>query len=253
MTDSTVQSSELAGRRILVTRAAAQAVDLLAALTARGAEAVACPLLRIKPVNVTLPPLKRFHWLVVTSRNAVEHLPALPAALKVAAVGPGTAAALTDRGFSVQLQPERATGADLADSFRRSGLMTGTRVLRIRGDRAPSMVEDALRTLGAEVEVVTTYKTLIAPPPPAVIEELRQGRLDAVTFASGSAVEGLDRGLPPELLKASSPQSPKARVLAASLGPVTDEAAQASGWCRRVVAARPTANALVQILVDSLQ
>ena len=235
----------LAGRRVLITRAADQSISLRAALAARGAEVVACPVIRIETLVQPddLPDLTVFHWLVLTSCNAVRALSGmlagrpLPASIRVAVVGPGTAAAMADLGCRTDLVPDDGTGAGLAAAFGTVGPLARVRVLRLRGDRAPSDVEDALTALGAVVEPLTVYRTLTVPPPAAVAAAIEAGRIDAVTFASPSAVSGLDAGVPGHRMHDGVP--------AVCIGGVTARAATAAGWCRVAVASEPTVEALV--------
>src|SRR5207302_9610726 len=95
--------ASLAGLRIMVTRADRQAAALVDALTALGAQAVRCPVIAIEPIAVdpaVLQGLGRYDWVVLTSANGVDRLRELlqeghhgfPAHIKVAAIGPETAA-----------------------------------------------------------------------------------------------------------------------------------------------------------------
>jgi uroporphyrinogen-III synthase len=133
-----VSEQPLAGRRILVTRAAQQAGKLSDALRALGAEPVEVPVLEIRPpssyepLDRALRQLDQYEWLILTSANTVrvlaERASALqistlqPPSLKVAAVGPATAAAAHEAGFQVTFVPESYVAESLID-----GLLTGKR------------------------------------------------------------------------------------------------------------------------------
>lgn len=248
---------ELAGRRILVTRAREQSGDLCRALAARGAEPVVCPLLRSEPTagSGEAPDLDRFDWLIVTSPNAVRHLrdrlladrgrADLPAGLRLAVVGPGTAeASRAMLGHPPDLEPATATGAGLGEAFGALGPLAGLGCLRVRGDLAGSDVEDALADLGARVRTWTIYRTIAVPPPPPVVALLDSGGLAAVTFASGSAVRAFAEGF--------RRPDPPGDLLAACLGPVTARAARDHGWRSVVTAGRPTVDGLLEALVSRL-
>ncbi len=128
----------LAGRRILVTRAAHQAGKLSDALRRLGAEPIEVPVLEIRPpqssdpLDRALRQLESYDWLVFTSANAVralvERIAALGIALqpsrsmKVAAVGAATAKAAGDAGFPVTFVPESYVAESLVD-----GLLKGDR------------------------------------------------------------------------------------------------------------------------------
>ncbi len=123
----------LAGRRILVTRAAHQAGKLSEALRELGAEPVEVPVLEIRPPD-SFNPLDRalrqfgsYDWLIFTSANTVRALvermavlaiafePSPP--LNVAAVGAATAAAARDAGFSVAFVPESYVAESLVEGL----------------------------------------------------------------------------------------------------------------------------------------
>ncbi len=102
-------SALLAGRRVLVTRAAHQAGKLSEGLRTLGAEPVEVPLLEIRPpasfdpLDASIRQFGKYDWLILTSANAVRALADRAAALgvqllqpftmKVAAIGEATAAA----------------------------------------------------------------------------------------------------------------------------------------------------------------
>lgn len=123
----------LAGRRILVTRAAHQAGKLSEALRELGAEPVEVPVLEIRPPE-SFDPLDRalrqlgvYNWLIFTSANAVRTLVERIAAvgvrtgplpsLKVAAVGAATARAAQDVGFPVTFVPESYVAESLVEGL----------------------------------------------------------------------------------------------------------------------------------------
>jgi len=253
MNDRRPTTQSLAGRRVLVTRPPHQAQALATALAARGAEVVPCPVLAITAVtDEPAPDLSRYRWVVITSPNGVRYLAdALgdgsapwPAGTRLAVVGPGTAARAEARGWPVHLQPPDATGDALAAEFRRAGLMQDQPVLRVRGDLAPPAIEDTLRTLGAEVTVLTLYRTVPVLPPPAAVAVLEAGRADAVAFASGSAVSALLAALPHLDLAGS--------LVAACIGPVTAVVARQAGWRQVLVSDQPTSEGLAATLARHL-
>jgi uroporphyrinogen-III synthase len=243
----------LAEARILVTRAPHQAAAWIAAIEARGAEAIASPVLRIEATADEVPALDAHDWVVITSPNGVQHLderlkaearPDWPSAVSLAVVGPATAAAARSRGWPVDLQPDQATGEALAARFGEIGIGSGTRVLRIRGDRAPRLIEATLGALGASVVSATLYRTVAVSPPPEALAALRTRAVDAVVFASGSAVASL--------LEATVGLDLPTWLPAACLGPVTADAARDVGFERVVTAADTTAEALVDALATVL-
>lgn len=250
----------LRGRRVIVTRAADLADDLTAALAARGAEVIACPVWRAESLAAThLAPLRDrlggYAWIVFTSGNGVRGLLSQLAGLqldvralgtaRIACVGSTTAAALAAAGLRVAFVPAAFRAEAMLREFLAAHAVAGTRLLRVRGGRASTEVEDALREAGAEVDALDTYRTVPAEPSPAVRADLLARGADAVTFASGSAVAGFDRAVPEHGLQA--------RALAACIGPVTARAAELAGW--RLIAAptESTAAALADAVAQRLR
>jgi uroporphyrinogen-III synthase len=200
-----MSAGPLAGRRIVVTRAARQSGGLQERLEQQGAEVLLLPTIEIVPPDSYAPlddALRRasdFHWLVVTSANAVrvigERLAALgiPSAvlgrMRCAAVGRATADALHELGLKVEVVPERAVGEALAEAL--ADRVQGQRVLLVRAAAARDVLPDALAAAGASLTIADAYRTAI---PENAVE--RAGAVfggdeslpDAVVFTSGSTV-----------------------------------------------------------------
>src|SRR5262249_22677297 len=122
------ESRPLFGRSVVVTRAREQASELRRRLEALGAEVVEVPSIAIEPVPFAVPDLDRYRWLVFTSANGVgaffdrglasAGLDARAlAGVQVAAIGPGTAAALADRGVRADLLPEPVLAEALLEAL----------------------------------------------------------------------------------------------------------------------------------------
>ncbi|MHB8079484.1 MAG: uroporphyrinogen-III synthase, partial [Candidatus Krumholzibacteriia bacterium] len=201
----------LRGRRVIVTRAADQADDLAPALAGLGAEVIACPVLRAELLTAThLAPLRDrladYAWIVFTSANGVRGLLSQLAGLeldaralgaaKIACVGAATAAALAAAGLHADFVPADFRAEAMLREFLAAHDVAGARLLRVRGGRAATGVEDALREAGAEVDALDTYRTVPTEPPIDVRADILARGADAVTFASGSAVDGFDRAVP---------------------------------------------------------
>ncbi len=229
--------SALTARRIVVTRAAAQSAALMDKLRAAGALPVATPAIQIlspeqpAPLHDAAARLGTFQWCVFTSSNAVRALvaergdAAWPATVQIAAVGNATAHALTDAGLVVQFQPSTAVAEALA---RELPLEPGDRVLWPHGDLAKQELVDALTLRGANVEAVVAYRTVADIALLGVVDALRDGRVDAITFTSASTVrhvvEGLGAaGVRLEKLPAAT------RPLIVCIGPVSAAAARECG------------------------
>jgi uroporphyrinogen III methyltransferase/synthase len=243
----------LHGRRVVVTRARAQASGLAATLAALGAEAVELPAIRIEPridseeVRRAVDAIHTYALVCLTSPNGAHLLfEALAAAgldaralanATVAAIGPGTAAALAAHGIAADVVPERFVAEALVEALA-SVDVAGRPALIARAAEARDVLPEALRERGAEVDVVALYETLREEPAPEAVEAARGA--DYVTFTSSSTVTNLAQALGD-----SFPNG--ARVV--SIGPITSEAARAAGLTVHVEAERHDVDGLVEALV----
>ena len=102
--------------KVLVTRPSAQADPLVAALADRGFEVVVAPLIRVEPLSDEPIDVSGYEWVIVTSPNGARELTrrmeGRPA--NIAAIGPGTSAALAEAGLSPSLEAEVHTQEGLA-------------------------------------------------------------------------------------------------------------------------------------------
>ncbi len=227
----------LTGIRVLITRPRGSGDDLREALEGRGVIVVEVPALEIQPpddlspLDSALAQLDHYHWIAFTSRNAVdffltraeERRVAMPAPLRVAALGPSTAGFLGQRGMSVNCMPEEATAASLAREMARAGV-AGCRVLIPCGDRSRPDLPDALRAAGAEVTAIVAYRTAAVETDDRkkLAAALTGGQVDVVALASPSALEGIDAVLEGNL-------QPLRDVRLVCIGPTTAEAVRSAG------------------------
>lgn len=183
-----------------------------------------------------------FDWIVFTSAHAVEAvteaLPRAPAGVRIAAVGPATAATLGERGWPVDLLAPESGAEGLVHALGKAGIH-GRRILYPASTRARATLPEGLARLGAEVVRFTAYRTVAAPfDVDACRSWIARRALGAVTFASPSAVVELERALGDEDFQ---------RLLAAApavvIGPTTARALQARA-VTPVVAATHTVRAL---------
>ena len=253
----------LFGKRVLVTRPREQASELVDRLAALGAEAVLAPMIRIDPPHDPGPLMRAadnagaFDWIVFTSVNAVDafmnalldgsrDLRAL-AGPRLCAVGSGTSERLSRYGIRVDLTPVEFTAEAAVAALLSRGAVHGLRVLLPRADIAREVIADQLREAGAVVTEVIAYRTVVEESAhkedPDIYGLLLQGKIDVVTFTSGSAIRnfvkvyGADQGV--DLLR---------HAIVASIGPVTTEVASQLGV---PVAIQPTTYT-IPALVDAI-
>lgn len=251
----------LDGRRVAVTRGR-QGEDALAArLRALGAEVLEFPAVAVEPpreaaaADAALRHLEDHDWAIFASRNAVartlERLAALgiPAAvlgrLRLAAVGPATAGALARALRAPDLVPAEARGAALAAAL--AAEVRGCRVLLPRAEEGRDELVDGLLAAGARVVAPAVYRTV--PVPPETLrplgDRLERGEVDAVAFASPSAVRSVVAAL-----GARAPLLARAAV--AVIGPTTAEAARDAGLRVDVQPPDPGAEALADAIAARL-
>lgn len=247
------EARPLAGRRVVVTRARAQASDLADRLRELGADVVEAPTIAIAPaadggtaLAAALGRIGEFDWLVLTSPNGVAatfdgHLPDVRAlaGVRVAAVGPGTVDALAARRVVADLVPQRFVAEGLLDAFP-TPPATGGRVLLAQAAAARDVLAKGLAEAGWTVEVVEAYRSVAVAPDAETLRRIATA--DAVTFTSSSTAVNLchalgDRSLP--------------RVVA-SIGPVTSATIRELGHAVDVEAGAHTIDGLVQALVGRL-
>ena len=243
----------LHGRRVVVTRARAQASGLAAALAALGAEVVELPAIRIVPrldspeVRDAVSSIHAYALICLTSPNGARLLfEALAEAGRdaralanatVAAIGPGTAAALAEHGIRADIVPERSIAEALVESLR-DFEVANRPVLIARAAEARDLLPEALRERGAKVDLVALYETVAEQPDPAAVEAAEDA--DYVTFTSSSTVRNF--------IAAVGGRFPeRARIV--SIGPVTSEAAREEGLTVDVEAERHDPDGLVEALL----
>ncbi len=246
----------LLGRGVVVTRAREQAGALSARLRELGADVVECPTIRVRALadttqqNEAVQALPDCDWLVFTSANGVrffrERLFALGkdaralAGLKIAAIGPATAEALTALGVRADFVPSAYVAEAAARGLVALGVQ-GKRILLARAAAARDVLPDELRKAGAEVRVVPFYETVpAADRRDEVLQRLEEGRLDCVTFASSSTVDNFFAVFPPELFR----NRPKTRF--ACIGPITAKTLSGYGFASSIQPEEYTVPALAE-------
>jgi len=229
----------LAGRRVLVTRAAHQAGKLSDGLRTLGAVPIEVPVLEIRPpasfepLDTALKSLASYDWLVLTSANTVRALAERSAflgvelgrfaSLKVAAVGSATAKAAREAGFAVTFVPESYLAESLVMGL--PGDVSAQRILLARAEIARDVVPDSLRHAGAIVDVVDAYRNVLPEAAPEQLRAALAGGIDAATFTSSSSATHLA-----DAARESCIPWPFAGVPAVSIGPITSQTLRELGW-----------------------
>jgi uroporphyrinogen III methyltransferase/synthase len=254
----------LFGRRVVVTRARAQAGELSAELVGLGAEVREFPTIEVRPpedfgpLDGAIRDLDSFDWLVFTSVNGVDafmgrlrhhglDLRAVPRETRVAAIGPATAGALEEIGLRVDVVPEEFRAEALIEAIR-DGSLAGRRVLLPRAKVAREVLPEKLREAGAKVVVPPAYETVPSSEgKEALARELEAGSIDCVTFTASSTVENFVGAFGAE---GASRLLAGARVVC--IGPITADTARGFGLGVDAEAREYTIPGLVEAVVALL-
>jgi uroporphyrinogen III methyltransferase/synthase len=242
----------LLGWTVVVTRAQTQASTLVDRLRSVGAATVEVPVISVAEaadggasLRSAAAWLDEYEWVVLTSANTVAVLMGQLrdsrafGRAKVAAIGPGTAEALSRWRLAADLVPERFIAEGLLDVFpdRAPSSGGGGRVLLPRAAEARDVLPKGLSAKGWQVDVVEAYRTERVRPSPEALAAVRSA--EVVTFTSSSTVSGfLDvverNDVPP---------------IVACIGLVTADTARSLGLQVDVVARSHTIDGLVDALV----
>ncbi len=259
----------LAGVRVLVGRARHQAGALSVGLRKLGARVIEIPFIEIrpprsyKPLDSALKNLESYDWLILTSVNGVEalwkqmkknHLTKRHfRGLKVAPIGPATRKAIEARGLKVDVVPQEYVAESVVKSLRRR--IAGKRVLLARAKVARDVIPRELRKLGAQVDVVEAYETVIPRSSRVLLRAvLRDPKRHphVITFTSSSTVRNFVT-----LVAGKSAHGRDARAYIsdsklASIGPVTSATLRELGLSVDIKARKYTIPGLVQAITKAL-
>lgn len=251
----------LFGRKVLITRARSQASRLAEQLESHGATTVQVPSIDIVPVSdpsdldQRVAMLSDYDWAVFTSANGVHGFwdrclaggrdARAFAATKIAAVGPATAKALAGIGLIANIVPDRFDADALLDEFRSLDNQP-RKVLFPRSEIGRESLVEGLRSLGAEVDPVTAYRTVIAEGSAEKARSAYEDGIDITTFTSSSSVQNLVKLLGGDVAAIN-------RSVTACIGPITAETAKAHGIDVSIVAAEQTIDGLVEAVLEGMK
>ena len=253
------EKGPLFGKRVLVTRSRTQASALSEMLIEEGAEPIEVPAIEFSEVedystvDRAIAALHKYSWVIFTSTNGVgaffARLQALEgdsrslAGIKVGAIGPATAMALEQHGIKADFVPPQYLSEAIVQGMETQDLK-GARVLLPRADIGTDCLAEGLTRLGAEVEQVPVYRTVMPQDSSEKAKELLSGgTIDLVTFTSSSTVVNLLNLLDGNSSLLSTP-------LIACIGPVTASTARDMGLHVDVVAQEHTVAGLVSAVKE---
>lgn len=249
----------LLGLRVVVTRPRTQAERMARTLEELGASVDCLPAVEIadppdwNAVDQCLERLAEYHWLVFTSAHGVDYfltrllhrggdLRRL-GRIHLAAIGPATAEALQRWHLRADVIPQRFDSEGLVDAL--ASRVAGQTVLLARADRGRDLLQLELGRI-ARVDQVAVYSQRdSAMLDPQVVEALRQGRVNWLTFTSSNIARSILRRLDEEASR--SIRCGRTRI--ATISPITSQAVREMGFPVAVEAEEATTTGLIAALV----
>lgn len=247
--------SELDGMRVMITRPRHQSQPLAALLESRGAIPLSVPAIEIAPMedfaelDRALSQLGSYHWVVFTSVNGVEAVCqrlrtlglGIPSTLRVAAIGPKTAAGLVAFDISTDFVPDEYVAEAILPGLDPK---PGNRILLLRADIARPTLAEAIRQAGAVADDISVYRTIAASVDEQVLAEIQRGAQVLVFTSSSTVIHFL--GLLERL--GIKPKAFPGDPLIACIGPITAATAEAAGLRVDVIPGSYTIEGLVSAL-----
>jgi uroporphyrinogen III methyltransferase / synthase len=251
----------LFGKSIAVTRSREQAAGFTRQLTDLGAEVLEVPTIRIEApsrredIVDALLELNSYDWLIFTSPNGVTnffeyffrqfHDMRDIGGCRIAAVGPATARKLKELHLQVDLMPDEAIGASIAEAFKDYESIENLKICLLRAEVANRELPEALEALGAIVDDVACYRTVAETEDrTGAAAKLLEHGADWITFTSASTVEHFHGRFDLPSLRKKFPQ-----LKMASIGPETSKALLALNLKPDLEAKQHTTEGLLQALL----
>ncbi|MFB3786253.1 MAG: uroporphyrinogen-III synthase [bacterium] len=223
----------LQGKRVVITRSREDWDETAAAVRRRGGLPISCPMIDIlppedpTPLDSALRHMESFDWIFFTSVHSVRFFfgraemlgltDVPPVQVRLAVIGPATAAELARHHLHPHFTADRFTGADFVEEFRRTQTVTGKRFLLPLSSIARATIVEALREAGGEVTAVTAYRNApVTSLPEEIVTRLQHNEIDWILFTSSSTARHFLEAL---ILHAAIPHS----FHTASIGPLTSE------------------------------
>lgn len=261
---SWVEKKPLWGKRIIVTRARAQASDVVEKISELGGEPVEFPTIAIEPesnyiaLHNAFANISNYNWLIFTSVNAVKiffaelrkankdirHLQGI----KICAIGPATRGALEEKGLIVDNMPDEYRAEGIVEELK-DRIKPGEWVLLPRARGARSLLPEALKKWGVNVNEIFIYKAVAEKRVSQdMFQEIVAGNVDYVTFTSSSTVDNFVNIVGIEnALKINK----KARI--ACIGPITAKNAEAQGFSVDIIAKDYTITGLIDAIIEDVK
>ena len=251
----------LFGKTVVVTRAREQASEFRFLLEEKGAHCLEFPTIEVvppaswEPLDKAIQNLSDYNWVIFTSVNGVkfffqrleEHDKDVRAlyGLRIGAIGPKTAASLSQRGLRLDLVPSEYRAEAVIEELGEEE-MRGKRFLLPRAAKAREILPEKIEEVGGQIDVVPTYETI---RPRGKSDEVRsllkKNLISCITFTSSSTVENFAAMFPGDDLPALVD-----KAVVACIGPITAQTAREQGLDVNIMPAEYTIDALTAEIVE---
>ncbi|MFH0774605.1 MAG: uroporphyrinogen-III C-methyltransferase [bacterium] len=247
------EKNPLFGKVFLITRARCPLDKLSRLLEEQGACVIEFPTIKIEPLpsferlDEALMNIKEYEWLIFTSVNGVRSFferllfkadIRCLAGIKICVIGPTTREACERMGIRVELEPKEFMAEGIIEAIKGFEI-AGKKILILRAEEAREVLPEALREMGALVDVVPVYRTVKAKTDATRIKEmLKNFEIDLITFTSPSCAKNFC-----ELVEEKELWS---KVKVACIGPITEKKARELGFNVQIVAPEYTIAGLVK-------
>ncbi|GJQ58755.1 MAG: uroporphyrinogen-III C-methyltransferase [Candidatus Scalindua sp. AMX11] len=258
------ETRPLFGKTIVVTRSRDQASEFSDRLFDLGADVIEFPTISITgpddfgPLDKEIKRLDSTDWVIFTSVNGVDSFFQRIFDLggdvrdlkgvKICAIGPATTEKVREFHVKVDCQPPKYVAESVAEVLNTVEDLKGKRILMPRTDIARSYLPEELQKLGADVADIIAYKTVIADnEDDAVLEKLKSGAVDIVTFTSSSTVRNFV-----QIIGKDNLDDFKEKVQFASIGPITTKTIEEMDIPLSIKADEYTIPGLVKAILDQV-
>jgi uroporphyrinogen III methyltransferase/synthase len=255
------ESRPLFGRKVVVTRPEDQAAGFIRTLSELGAECLLFPTITILPpatwreLDKAIKSLSRYDWIIFTSVNGVKYFfkrlefqkkdTRYLNGINIGAIGPGTTAALMDKGINPDLMPDQYWAEGIVEGLKQL-LLDGKRILLPRPVIARDYIPKKLTELGAMVDVAEAYQTVKPEYSQHQLRTLfKDSAIDMITFTSPSTVDNFLA-----LVKGQSIFKGLLKAKVACIGPITAQRAVEKGLKVDIVPDGYTVDALAKAIVE---
>ena len=244
-------SKPLFGKKILITRSRSQASKLAEKLFENGVDCVEIPAIKIvapsdnfSAVDNSIDKISSYDFIIFTSTNGVEKfferlkIKNLDSRslfnAKIAAIGSSTAEELSKHGICADFIPKEFKAEALIEILKNK--VENKKILIPRAEEAREILPQELKKFGADVDVVSAYKTVSA-----IENKINLENIDLITFTSSSTVKNLINAVGTESVK---------KIKTAAIGPITAATLKNFGIEADIIANEYTINGLVEAILN---